>query len=286
MKWIGILVFMGVVTFSSVAVAENCQEIKRKDLMQKLDKSKVESVLTLSKEIKSYSKGKGFECVEPLIVDFISFYNQSLNEFSEANDIDSLSYPMPDNKRDELVSRIAKVGWEIRELKVKGPEETIYFIAEQGDWISKEFEPILSQSWKDYFALVAVELKEAFLSETDIVLVSWEKLCDQIIKWDKFMAEYPEFPLTGSIQYYQAVYVEKLLIGPEPSGANDKLHPEVKKEFERFIKVNTKSKYHPIVKEYYDFLSKNDFMINEGTILFLTQDHVRSLFDVEPPPDY
>ncbi len=284
MKWIRCLVFVSVVLFSSIAGAGNCQEEKMKNLMQELDKSKVESALTLSKEIKAYSKGKEFECVEPLIVDFISFYNQSLNEFSEANGISDLPYPMPDEKRSELSSRIEKVGWELRE------SEEMYYIAEQGDWISKEFEPILNQSWKDYFALVAVELKEAFLSETDIVLVSWKKLCDQIIKWDEFMAKYPEFPLIGSIQYHHAVYVEALLTGQEPSGGSDrnnhKLQPEVKKEYERFIEVNTQSKYHPIVKEYYDFLSKNDFMVNEGTIYFLLQDHVKSLFDVKPPLDY
>jgi hypothetical protein len=196
---------------------------------------------------------------------------------------------MPSKKKDELVSRIKQVGWDLME------SEGAYYIAEQGDWISKEFEPILNQPWKDYFALETVEIKESFLSEEgDRMAISWESLCDRIIHWDGFMAKYPEFPLIGSIQslgsirYNHAEYVEALLIGKDLTIVGDKedgqLLPEVKKEYERFIKVNTKSKFHPLFKEYYDLLSKNNFMLDEKALGFLTQERVRSLFEEDKPP--
>lgn len=110
MKWVSGLIFTVMVSFSSIAAAENCQEGTMKSLMQELDKAKVESILKLSKEIKAYSKGKEFACVEPLIINFISFYQQSIEEFSKANGIWDLPYPLPGKKRDELNLKIQGVG--------------------------------------------------------------------------------------------------------------------------------------------------------------------------------
>lgn len=279
MKWIGSLVFMVVMLFSSITLAENCQDEKIRSLIKNLDKTKIASVLKLSKEIKDYSKGREFECIEPLVVEFMRFYGQSLADFSNAHEVWKLPHK-PNKKKDDIILKIKKVGWEIRE------SEGYDYIAEQGGWISNEFRQILNSSWTEYFAIRDMEIKEGF-SEDASLMISWKKLCDRIIKWDEFMAKYPEFPLIRWIQYYHTIYARTFLTGMDNSSISDwsdnKLLPEVKKEYERFIKVNTKSKYHQLFKDYYELLSKNKFIFDKKIYSFLKNANLKSMAAVQPP---
>lgn len=264
--------FVAVLIFSNSAFANPCPDSGIKDLIRKLDKSKIASVLTLSKEIKSYFKGKRYECVEPLIIDFITFYHQSTKEFTKANDVWSLPYSIPDEKEAELTSRIKIVGWELKS------GEGSYYIGAQGGWISKEFEQILNKSWKDFFAIRDVEIKEGFAEDSSLI-ISWEEVGDRIIKWEKFMAQYPRFPLVKSIDRRYNDYVKSLLSGvgsnsPTYNWSDKKLLPEVKKEYERFIKVNTTSKYHQVFKDYYELLSRNNFIVDKKAHSFLKKEGI------------
>lgn len=274
------LIFVGAILLSSSTYAKTCPDNEIKSLIGKLDKSKVESIVRLSKKIKAYSKGKKYGCVEPLLVDFISFYYQSLGEFTKANGIWSLPYPMPRKKRSELVSRVKNVGWVVKET------EGSYYIGEEGGWLLKEFKSILSKSWKNYFALRDVEIKEGF-SEDGGLIITWEKLGDRIINWERFLARYPRFPLNKSVNYYHTLYVRTLLSGIDNSRISgwedNRLFPEVKREYERFIKVNIKSKYHQIFKDYYEVLSKNKFVVDGKAILFLKKANVKSMLATHAP---
>ena len=61
------------------------------------------------------------------------------------------------------------------------------------------------------------------------------------------------------------------------------LNQEVKASYENFIKENKKSKYHRIVKEYYEMLKRNAYIVPKNYEAFLEKHDFKTLLGVQPP---
>ncbi|NNF00663.1 MAG: hypothetical protein HKN25_16720 [Pyrinomonadaceae bacterium] len=236
---------------------------------KKLDKTKQESLNVLANVFKSGAKGQTAQCVDALFVSFRTFYYESLRR----NEI-----PATVQDVDKVNSKLKQVGWKLHQ------SEGDYYVGEDGSWLLKEFGKYLSPSWLGYLTRREIEIEEG-LFEDAALMISWEDLRERTTFWESFRSKNPEFPLIKEISVDISMYVKIMLTGIDNTSVESDsiLKKEVRAVYERFLTQNKDSRYHTVVKGYYEILKKNGFRLNSESARFLKRNKIGSMFDNQPP---
>jgi len=265
------IVFVLVTASSEYARASRCDAAEKfLKTANKQDKTKPESLNFLADVFKSGAKGQTVECVDELFVSFRTFYYESLrrNELPETvKDVEKMN------------SKLKQVGWILRQT------EGEYYVGEDGSWLLSEFGKYLSPSWLGYLARREIEIEEG-LFEDAALTISWEDLRERITFWESFQSKNPEFPLIKEISLDISMYVKTMLTGIDNSSieSDSVLKKEVRAVYERFLAQNKDSRYHTVVKGYYEILKKNGFRLNSEAAGFLERNKIdSSMLGIQPP---
>ena len=233
------------------------------------------SVAEAADELLKIAKAQSDRCKEELLFLFREYYFASLAKCNEK--IDQLK--IDETSKDNLNKSLAKVGWTIK------MSEGNYYLGESPTWFATEFKEILTATYREYFRLRSQEIREGF-SEDAGLLISWEQLRKRIITWENFLHQYPDFVEKANIQPYLADYLSTYLGGMDNTriyGKKMALKKEVKVSYENFIKKNKSSKYHSIVKEFYEMIKKNGYIVPKNYETFLDKKNFKTLLGVQPP---
>ncbi len=264
------ILFVLVTASSQYARTSSCDAAEKfLKTANKQDKTKLESINILADAFRSGAKWQSVECVDELFVSFRTFYYDSLWQ----NEI-------PETVEDvvKMNSKLKRVGWRLRE------SEGDYYIGEDGSWLLSEFGKYLSPSWIAYLARREIEIEEGFSDDASLA-ISWEDLRERITFWESLQNKNPEFSINKEISSDINMYVKTMLTGLDNTSieSDSVLKEEVRVIYERFLIQNKDSRYHTIVKGYYEVLKKNGFRVNSEAARFLERNEVDGMLSIKPP---
>jgi hypothetical protein len=259
----------------TTAFAATCPTSEYQQSLTKIGFKDTASLAKAAEELLKIAQAQPDKCKEELLFLFREYYYQSLGKYNE--DIDKLK--IDETNQDSLNNSLAKVGWTIKMT------EGSYYLGESPNWFANEFKEILTPTYLEYFRHRSQEIREGF-SEDAALRISWEQLRKRIINWENFLNNYPDFIENPQIRPYLDDYLNTYLGGMDNTriyGEKMALKKEVKASYGQFIKENKTSKYHNIVKEYYEMIMKNGYIVPNNYRAFLEKKGFKTLLGVQPP---
>ena len=279
-----LLVYLTIVTLANVnfAYGQDCPVQSFKGSAEKLDLSKIESVLTLAKVFEDQAKHQTPACNETLFVEFRKVYYKARSEYEKAV-IGGFNepYPMEAKKEKVLRSKLNQVGWDLFET------EGTYYIGENGKWFLDRFNAVLTKPLMQYLTQRRLEVRERF-SEDAGLLITWEDFLRRIEFWESFLKQNPAFPLKDEINMYLDVYIRTFLTGLDNAPItveynNMALRKDVKTAFETYLKRDKGSRYYRVVEGYYKILERSGFVVSDELKRYLDAQGIKSMKAVQPP---
>jgi hypothetical protein len=124
-----------------------------------------------------------------------------------------------------------------------------------------------------YLKLNAFENKSRF-EEDYRILIPWDAIRERIISRENFIKKYPDFPENEEVRKYLEGYIGSYLGGLDNSKItnypnDNKLKPDIKNSYEKFIVINKTSSYYKLVLDYYNLLRQHNFIVGEYVNVFL-----------------
>lgn len=108
------------------------------------------------------------------------------------------------------------------------------------------FKDIVTPDYRDYIELRAIDDSKLWVNDAGIT-ISWKELGDKVLTWENFVKKYPESPLAIEARDTYSLYQYWYLFGmdntpvtenAEGSELYNKIYPEIKEEFQKFISNN------------------------------------------------
>ena len=143
--------------------------------------------------------------------------------------------------------------------------EGLYYVEADSAWFSNEFASSLSDDWKKYLKQSDYEAKNS-VAEDAVLQISFEELRKRIIFWENFLYDYPAFTqkskveelLSDYLSFYVSDFESALNFSHIPISSDD-----IRRSYENFMRLNSKSKYYDIVKSQYAIIKANAFKIDK-----------------------
>lgn len=156
------------------------------------------------------------------------------------------------------------------------------FFAEDPSYLPANFASTLSEGLQEFLKIRQTEFEQAgrtYLVEDAALTITWDQLSDRIVDWQNYLDKYPDYPgkkeVEGYISFYLDLYLLNFGLDNTPMFINGVLTDEVRMSYERFIEKYHGTKYHGIVKEYYNLLKKHDFIITEEAKSYLADNGIK-----------
>ena len=177
-----------------------------------------------------------------------------------------------------LKQELAQVGWYL-EISEAGN-----FVYGDTAWLLKRLGPGLPASWQSY---LSQQKEQARLTEDAALQIPRDALRQRLVFWERFVQQYPAFPLRTDIQGDMDTYLGMWLLGTANSAITDSetkiLLPELRRSFEKFLRENRDSQYFPLLQEYYQLLAAKKFRPSKASAALLKKHNVQSFEDSQPP---
>lgn len=152
-----------------------------------------------------------------------------------------------------------------------------------------EFQGYLSGSLNEYNLIHKAELLETGDEEKGLYLfddlgmmITWDQLADRIVKWETYLAKYPQSPLKNTVESAIRIYINVYTTGSglesTPAYRSGLLRDKVKASYKRFIKHYPESQFHSLIKEYFTLLRQQRFSLTPEIIDFLRQNGIDTRF--------
>lgn len=267
-----IIIFAGITT--AFASPCPCNEFNKK--LSLIGFRDISSVTQAADELIKYARNQKNTCREELLFIFRQYYLNCLEAYSVG--VDSLKINEVNEKK--FNKSLAVIGWSVKST------EGNYYIGESAGWFETKFKKVLTDPYKEYFRFRSKEIREGF-SEDAGLLITWNQLRYRIIFWEAFLKKYPYFPEKQSIQAYLNVYVRVFLSGMDNSliydYTNRTLRKDVRSAYEKFITENKTSKYYKLVKDYYEMIKRNNYIIPKNVNKYLKNKEYESYLTIQPP---
>jgi len=243
--------------------SNKCPLQEFKQFAEELDKTQIKSVDSLKENYKKTASEQSKQCRSILFGDFRHYYDKMAEAYiTSAEEKLNEKYPLSAQKEKKYKAEFKKIG-----LRLDQSEGT-YYVEADSAWFLKEFTSSLSDEWKKFLEQSSHEKKNRFMGD-DAVMISWEDLEKRVIFWEKFLNDHPDFvkksTVSDTLLLYSATYLKGSGNSPIYDWDTKKLKSDIRKSYENFLKQNTQSKYHDIVKSQYTILKDNAFKIDKKT---------------------
>lgn len=267
-----IMIFAGITT----AFASPCPINEYQNKLSSIGFKDITSVNQAADALIKQSKNQEEKCKTELLFVFRQYYLSCLNEYNDMIDTSKIN----NTSEKQFNKLLSKIGWGVK------LSEGNYYIGESAGWFEAKFKNILTEPYKEYLHYRSKEIREGF-SEDAGLLISWNQLGDRIITWEAFLKKYPNFPEKQMIESYLDSYIRVFLSGMDNSPIhnfeNMTLDKDVRAAYEKFIKDNKTSKYYKLVKDYYEMIKKNNFLLPNDYEKYLERKGFKSYLAVQPP---
>ena len=186
----------------------------------------------------------------------------------------------PVNELDVLRKKLNENGMVILEA------EGTFYIDEKADYLYEAFSPYVSEPIKKLLDIRKNEMQKGFAEDAGL-LITFEEVGERIRKWEELLEENPTLKLQQEAMGYYVLYLSTFLTGLDNSSPFDpqtkKLKPEVKEEYEDYIKKYGESNSGKIISKYYTLLISNGLKKPENIDKFLEENNLHSMNGMQPP---
>ena len=137
----------------------------------------------------------------------------------------------------------------------------LLYIDQQPGYVHQQFGPLVSEGVSRYLALRRGELLSGF-SDSDSLLIPYRKLGERIVRWERYLARYPESAMAGRAAYYYRLYLSTFVTGLRDSPVFDGaggLDPRLSTVYHEFASRHHLTRSGAIVREFYALLQEADF---------------------------
>jgi len=137
----------------------------------------------------------------------------------------------------------------------------LLYIDQQPDYVYGQFGPLVSEAVSRYLALRRGELISGF-SDSDSLLIPYRTLGERIVRWERYMARYPNSVMAGRAAYYYRLYLSTFVTGLADSPVFDAagaLDPRLSTVYHEFASRHLLTRSGAIVREFYTLLRAADF---------------------------
>lgn len=249
------------ILLSSVSFANECPVQEFKQYVEKLDKTKIESVNSLKDHYKEIVSDRSTECRSILFGDFRHYYDQMTQAYiASVEEKLNVKYPLSPQKEKKYKTEFTNIGLRLNQ------SEGMYYVEADSEWFLKEFATGLPV-WTRFLKQWNYEDINSF-AEDGVLQVSFEELRKRVVFWESFLHDQPAFPERSRVQEILSIYLSFYLSGLHgtvsfshiPISSND-----IRKSYENFLKLHKKSKYNEVVKSQYNIIKDNSFKIDKKT---------------------
>jgi hypothetical protein len=163
--------------------------------------------------------------------------------------------------------------------------EGMWYIDEEVRFHSQMFDGSLSSAMKEFMSIRAKEQAEGFSEDAELT-IPIDSVGHRAITWEKFIEKYPSFFLLDEAKEWYSIYRNTYLTGMSNSSSftmEGDLEPGVKNSYEKILKEFPETKTGTLVKEWYHFLSVNNFKSNSAVDSFLRANDSKSMINIQPP---
>jgi hypothetical protein len=262
--------------FITTSFASPCPKDEFKNKLSSIGFKDTSSVTQAAEELIKHAKNQEDKCREELLFIFRQYYLNCLRKYNDT--IDSLG--INETNENKMNKSLFTIGWCVKST------EGSYYIGESAGWFGTKFQEVLTEPYKEYLHFRSKEIREGF-SEDAGLLISWDQLRYRIITWESFLNKYPTFPEKQSIQAYLDIYIRVFLSGMDNSRIHDcqdmTLDKDVRAAYEKFIRENKASKYYELVKDYYEMIKRNNFIVPKNVDEYLKNKGYKSYLATQPP---
>ncbi|MFB0516744.1 MAG: hypothetical protein ACETWG_09110 [Candidatus Neomarinimicrobiota bacterium] len=137
----------------------------------------------------------------------------------------------------------------------------LYYIDQQPDYLYRHFSPYVSEGVRAYLALRLEELAVGF-SDSDSLLIPFREVGERVIRWERYLNEYPGAVVADHANNYYQLYLSTFLTGLRLSPVFDQegaLRPELSTVYHDFASRYYDSHAGAIVREFYIILKEAAF---------------------------
>jgi hypothetical protein len=240
--------------FCTVAFAGECPKDEfQKSLADKgfSDESSIESAC---RQLVVFAKQKNDDCKDALVYEFRQYYASFIDQFN--GNIDELQINEENAARFDKA--LSKAGWKIIS------KEGNYEVAELPGWLEHRLKEVLSRRYEAFFHMWSREIREGF-AEDGALVIPWDKLRERIIARELFLKKYPDFIENDHVRNDMEHYLKVYLRGMDNSKIFDfktkRLKKPLQASYEKFISQNKRSEYYNLIREYYEYLRRNSFVL-------------------------
>jgi len=163
--------------------------------------------------------------------------------------------------------------------------EGMHYLDAQPDYFLNKFSDRVSAGVFEFLKIRSHELKQGF-SDDAAMLISFEELYQRVIRWERFINEYPNSILSQEANSFYKIYLEVLLTGMDNSRVfdleNNTINPEVKSLYERIKDDKKETRTKGIIAAYYSLLERHGFRENDSINEFLLTNNLSTMQGVQP----
>jgi hypothetical protein len=252
MKIISALLFA--LFFYAAAFAGECPKSEfQKSLADKgfKDESSIESAC---RQLAVFAKQKNDDCKDALVYEFRQYYASSIDQYSSK--IGEMQ--ITEENASKFDKALSKAGWKIVS------KEGNYEVAELPGWPEHRLKDVLSRRYEAFFHMRSREIREGF-AEDGALVIPWDKLRERIIARELFLKKYPGFIENDHVRSDKEHYLKVYLRGIDNSNIFDfkteRLKKPIQASYEKFISQNRQSEHYNLIREYYQHLKGNSFVL-------------------------
>lgn len=251
---------------------ENAKRIQKyKQFINELHTENLKSIVLALEKYKEFAS-EDIKNNDELFRYYRKFYNSMLDEYN--------NYFM--NGKGRVNSETRKL-FTTNGMIVDISESGAYPM-EQPGFILTNFESYLSEGLVKFLEIREIELQQtngSFVFIDELLFITWKQLVERIIEWEKFISKYQNVSEYNNeveeakklIQTYLKIYTNNINISTfeQMNSSIQEVDNGLKESYQHFIENYEKSKYHQIIKGYYEILEENGFQYDEKSKEYLSK---------------
>ena len=201
-----------------------------------------------------YSNAKAGEINDKLFEQLFITYIKTADIMNEevANELDL----------DDVQDNYYKTSW----IKIWAEEGNPYYDLNR-QYLAKKYEKYISPAYYEWLNHLD---KTAKLTNDAALTITPDELREYIVYLEKFKEKYPDFVDINGVNLILNGYLEIYLMGLDNTRVfidwENKMNPEFKSSYEKFLSENKDSKYYNMVEELYNKAKENNFKCDNKLI--------------------
>jgi hypothetical protein len=147
-----------------------------------------------------------------------------------------------------------------------------WYLRDDPDWLIAVALHLPDGEYRQYVVFVANQSRERLTEDAGFV-VSRDRLRERLVRWDGFIRTHPNVARVEDMRKdadrLAGWYIAGISNTPAFDPETNRLNPELRESFARFLAANQDCSYYPLIAGLWEKLKASDFRPTEAVVLYL-----------------